>query len=294
MGQAFITRLEGGIMRKLITFLKWRIIFTRYLMKLINNDFKDLIFGQNVEPSSLVCSEIKKTGFFIKSPIAPELVSSINAMVKGRVSGDFVKKQGAPFVNLIKEGDIRPDNPVFQLAFSNSILDAAIDYFSGSPSLDSIQLLYSCSGGGEPRESQLWHKDYGDYKSLHAIIYLNDVLDEDSGPFVYIDKEASKKIKKYPVVRRINDNDFFQELKDGEVTFFYGKAGSFVLVDPAACYHHGSRGRKPRLALFVTFNTSTPYVKAQDFIIKNKESIIDCCLKLRPDLSKEFVGKMVG
>lgn len=277
-----------------LSFVKWRVLLIRYLMRTINNGVRVSLWGREYEPSTLVCSKIKAIGAVEMPPLAKE-ASLIKSFVQDRLPSGPVTTHGHPFINLLNAEDIHPDNPILQLAFSRLIFDAAIDYFGGELSLAGIQVLYSkADHKAELRESQLWHKDYSDSKSLHAIIYLNDVLDEDSGPFVFIDKETSKKIKKSPIVRRINDNDFFQELKSDEVTFFYGKAGSFVLVDPAACYHHGSRGRKPRLALFVTFNTSTPYVKAQDFIIKNKESIIDCCLKLRPDLSKEFVGKVVG
>ena len=37
------------------------------------------------------------------------------------------------------------------------------------------------------------------------------------------------------------DDDFSKELKGGQVRVFAGRAGDSIFVDPAACYHYGSR-----------------------------------------------------
>ena len=99
--------------------------------------------------------------------------------------------------------DIDADNPVVQPAFSPEILDVADDYFAGRLILDSIQVLYSWPTRGALRESQLWHKDYGDWKSFHWIAYLNDVNGPDDGPFSFIDKRDARRIAPSPFIRRI-------------------------------------------------------------------------------------------
>lgn len=283
-----ITKLHA-----VITFFKWRLIFTRYIMMLWNNNLSNVFLSKKTIPSSRICQEISKVGFCIMDPVDPSLVDEIVKKVSDRIPEGVINNNNAPFVNLIKNSDIVSDSPILKLAFSKEIFDNAIDYFSGNVTLDSIQVLYSCSGGGKPRESQLWHKDYGDSKSFHGIIYLNDVFDVESGPFSFIDKNQSKKITPFPVVRRIKDKDFYHELGVEESECFYGGPGSLLLVDPAVCYHHGSRGNKSRLAIFITFNSSSPYVKAQHFVSQNRSELISCAKKIRPDLSESFLNKVI-
>ena len=159
--------------------------------------------------------------------------------------------------------------------------------------LDSIQALYSWPTAGALRESQLWHKDYGDWKSFHWIAYLNDVNGPDDGPFSFIDKRDARRIAPSPFIRRIADDDFSRELKGGQVRVFAGRAGDSIFVDPAACYHCGSRCRNPRLAVFVTFNTSNPFVAPTAPIRENRQRIFEAARSLRPDLSDGYLRRLL-
>jgi len=246
------------------------------------------------KPSLKISTEILNNGYERIASINKSELKRIVDIFKPRIDDVKANKEGAPFVNLLKSEDISIENPVFKLAFSKEIFDVASDYFGGNFILDSIQVLYSWPNNGGLRESQKWHKDYGDNKSFHAVIYLNDVETTEDGPFVFVNKEESKSIKYSPLVRRINDEVFKRELDDGEIKYFYGKAGDVVLVDPAVCYHYGSRGSNSRMALFLTFNTSMPFVKPQELILQNGNKLLDVARQLRPDLSESFLDRVIS
>lgn len=246
-------------------------------------------------PSYLESTKIiNKTGYCSGPSIDSLLLKEIQDLYESRVSGVVPKPTGAPFKNIMIDEDVTIDNPIVRLAFSKEILDPAMDYFGGKILLESLQVLYSYPTEGKLRESQLWHKDFGDNKSFHAIMYLNDVQDLNHGPFVFINKSDSRKIGKSIFIRRINDERFRSELGDGEIRYFYGQAGDSVFVDPAKCYHYGSRCKKGRLAIFFTFNTSTPYVIMPSLIQRNKDKFFNIGKELRPDLSVDRLSSLLG
>lgn len=274
------------------TFLRWRVVLVRHLTRLMNKRIK--ISQSDYPKVNVDVNELNLNGYMPGKDLSNDTVQNILSLYKDKISKVVPKPLGHPFVNLISDEDITIDNPVIRLAFSNEILDFAIKYFDGEISLDSIQFLYSWPTSGELRDSQKWHYDYGDSKSFHAIIYLNDVINLANGPFTFVTKTDSKNIHWSPFIRRVEDDQFLKELGNGEIKYFYGQSGKTVFVDPACCYHYGSRCETPRLALFLTFNTSNPFVPPTDLIQRNRQKLIQIASELRPDLSKAFIGKMLG
>lgn len=252
------------------------------------------IFASTSKPKLQSSVDINSNGYSTGPTIDKDVLQSIMAIYGPRVKDVVVKPSGAPFANLMKNEDVNAENPIMKIAFSKEIFDAAVDYFGGKITLDSIQLLYSWPTEGDLRESQKWHKDFGDTKSFHAIIYVNDVLDIEHGPFVSVNRENSKRMKWSLFIRRISDAVMLQELKGGKVEYFYGKAGSTVFVDPAMCYHYGSRCKIPRYAIFVTFNSTTPFVAPLELVKHNSGKLLDVASKLRPDLKKDTLRKIIG
>jgi hypothetical protein len=274
------------------SFLRWRVVLVRYLTRIMNKKINIAISDYpNIDAD---ISELQVNGYMQGLELNKIQVNEILDLYNDKIKSVVPKVSGHPFVNLVTDEDITIDNPIVKLTFSKEILDPAIKYFNGEISLDSIQFLYSWPTSGEMRDSQKWHYDYGDSKSYHAIIYLNDVTDITYGPFTFINKFDSKKIKWSPFIRRVEDDQFKKELSNGEILFFYGNAGKSVIVDPACCYHYGSRCKTPRLALFLTFNTSNPFVPPIDLIQRNKLKLIDIGCELRPDLTKPFIAKLLG
>ena len=272
-------------------FVRWRLIALRYAGRLrgvfARNSFADM------PARTAAAQRLRETGYHEGPTIEPQRLERITAIYRPRTAGVAGREQGAPFENLFRGEDIAAENPVLQLAFSPAILDAADDYFAGRMTLDSIQVLYSWASQGSLRESQMWHRDYGDSKSFHWIAYLNDVTGPEDGPFAFVDKEDARRITRSPFIRRIADPAFARELGDGKVRQFLGRAGQSIFVDPAACYHSGSRCKNPRLAIFVTFNTDRPFVAPTPLVTENRRRIADAARQIRPDLSDPYLKRML-
>jgi hypothetical protein len=280
-----------SVLNNVAHFVRWRLVAVRYAGKLRGLSAGAL--GGAAPPRTAAVQRIDAQGFEPGPKLSPNELERITEIYRPRMSTAAHRDGGHPFVNLYSAEDIDPDNPVFRLAFSPQILDVADDYFAGRLILDSIQVLYSWPTQGALRESQMWHKDYGDTKSFHWIAYLNDVKGLDDGPFTFVDKQDTRRIGNSPFIRRIPDETFSRELGDGQLRHFLGSAGDSVYVDPAACYHNGSRCKNPRLAIFVTFNSSNPFVAPTPLVRENRQRIFDCARPLRPDLSDPYLRRLL-
>lgn len=275
----------------IVSFLRWRLVPVRYLTM-----FGALKWRRLLQPPPRIYTssvEIQLNGF-AKGPSMPsEWLSLAKDIYDPRGRQVVPKASGHPFVNLFNDEDIDANNPVFRYAFSEGVLDRAVDYFGQRVILDSIQVLYSYPTEGALRESQYWHLDYGDSKSFHCVAYLNDVLASEDGPFVFVNKSTTDKIGRSLIVRRIHDQQFNQELNGGEIETFFAKAGGSVLVDPSACYHYGSRCKIPRLAIFVTFSTWFPFAQPTPLVTQNRQKILAAAQHVRPDLSVPFLRALL-
>ena len=280
-----------NIFYKLGHTIRWGFVPTRYLTLLCSLKF-DRIFAHSKQIFSKT-SNINQFGFCNGPIMNNETLNSIKSIYLPRSAIAVQQNKKIPFVNLLTEDDLHAENPVFKLAFSDDVLLPATDYFRGKLSLDSIQVLHSFEIGEKLKESQLWHLDYGDRKSFHYIAYLNNVSTPDDGPFVFIDKKSSQKIGRSVFVRRVPDIEVDEKIGNDRVIKFYGNAGSSVFVDPAKCYHFGSRCRNIRLAIFITFNSWFPFSKPADMITKNTEKLIQEVIKLRPELNHDFIKSLL-
>jgi len=289
-GLSIFKKFERKIMislRKIASFIRWRLVPVRYATLLTGARWNKLFVPPPYR--NKITAEINVKGFASGPDVPTDLLLQAVEVYKPRTKAVVAKLNGHPFVNLFYEEDIDPQNPIFRFAFSKDVLDVAADYFGGRLILDSIQVLYSYPTDGPLRESQYWHLDYGDRKSFHCVSYLNDVLTPEEGPFVYVDKPATKKVGRSMIVRRISDQQFGIELKEDSIKSFYGKAGSSVMIDPSACYHYGSRCKTPRLAVFVTFSSWFPFAQPMPLIVQNRQKLLMAASTVRPDLSESFL-----
>lgn len=231
--------------------LRYRIIAVRYFGKLTRALRKPatlLPTGRSAETKQ--ARSVQSIGFAEGPAMDPTLLEEIVEKYAPRAEQVVPRDRGHPFQNLWAAEDIDAGDPVFRWALSDAVLPIVDDFFGGRFMFETIQVLYSYPTQGLLRESQKWHKDYGDSRSLHLISYLNDLEDKEGGPFVFVDRATTKQVSASPIIRRIEDDQFAQETAGAQVHEFYGKAGSTLVVDPANCYHYGSRCERPRLALF--------------------------------------------
>jgi hypothetical protein len=270
------------------SFLRWQIVPVRMAGK---------VAGSHAPASApaarmAITDEIERHGHAEGPTMDRDIACSIARTFEQRAKSVVPRAGGHPFRNLLQADDLDAGGPILQHAFSPAILDIAHDYFGGRFILDSLQLLYSWPTDGLDA-SQYWHRDFGDSRSLHSITYITDVPDESAGAFTFVNKEHSKRIRRSPFIRRIVDEQFAHELAGGEIQRFFGQAGESVLVDPAACYHFGSRCKVPRLALFVTFNSDRPYVAADPLVRDNRAALLEAAKSIRPDLSHAYLARLL-
>jgi len=280
-----------SVLHNVASFFRWRVIALRYAGKLRSLPARRVFGGAG--PRTAAAQRIVRDGHDPGPMLGARELEDMVGIYGPRTRGVVRREDGHPFVNIFSATDIEMANPVVRRAFSPEVLDVADDYFGGRLVLDSIQVLYSWPTQGALRESQLWHKDYGDTKSFHWIAYLNDVNGPDDGPFSFIDKHDARRISPSLFIRRISDEALLRELGGGRVRVFLGRAGDSIFVDPAACYHSGSRCRNPRLAVFVTFNTSNPFVAPTDPVRENRQRLFEVARSLRPDLSDSYLGRLL-
>lgn len=278
--------------REIATFVKWRLTPVRYIGRL--RYLRPHHLTAAPKPQTDIAKTVDETGYASGPVLSGERLSEMQALFEPRKPEQAPDGLKAPFVNLSREEDFRPDSPLAKLAFSEEVLDVALDYFGGRVRLDSLQVLYSFPSDGPLKESQKWHLDYGDSRSLHCVMYLNDVLDDDGGAFAFIDKKASKQVGRGLTIRRMGDEEIREESDNADWHVVYGRAGTSVWIDPAACYHHGSRCKRPRTAIFATFNSDSPFVAPVPLVSQHAKLLAETGKTLRPDLDPAIFDRLLG
>ena len=280
-----------SLIRKIYGLIKNRLVLIRYFNKLLNLKWSKLFKESH---SNLTISQKLYEKGYAKGPsLDPLSLNQIQNIYVPMVEELKPNKHGAPLINLFNLKEIHVTDPVFRFAFSKEVLDVAMDYYGGKVILDSISVFYSYPSDNDLVASQYWHLDYGDKKSLHLMSYLNNVSALKDGPFVFLDKQQSAEIGRFNTVRRFSDKKIFKVKGDEEIIPFYGTAGNSLFVDPAACYHYGSRCKVSRLAIFITFNSWFPFIQPQPEITENALKIKKVAKLVRPDLSELFLDNLL-
>lgn len=279
-------------LRSIGSFLKWRLVPVRYLGR-VRYLKPDNLFA-SYAPTTPAGIAIERDGYVTGPTASPDLLKRLQDRFLPRAPTGSGKDVKAPFTNLSRAEDFDADSPLMQLAFSPEVLDVALDYYGRHCRLDKLQVLYSyATTDGALKESQMWHLDYTDSRSLHCVMYLTDVLRDEDGPFVFVDKQESRRISRGPIIRRIDDAQLRKELGDGTIRTVYGKAGESIIMDPAACYHYGSRCRNPRVAVFATFGSDKPFNAPLPLMKNNAGRILAAAKTLRPDLSPSVLERLL-
>jgi hypothetical protein len=194
------------------------------------------------------------------SPSKLAKVLELTQELTGRLDPSSQAQAGKNYwQKLVKNDELSTSHPLVEVCLDDSLLKVISAYFGEAPCLGSVELLASF-GTDNPAwiESQLWHRDYADSKTVKLFIYLTDVQSEADGPFAFYPLEKSRYVREGLFPSRVADNkmpDFGLSAQDRVAIL--GQRGSSFLIDTANCYHHGSRLEKGhlRLAYVATFIT---------------------------------------
>ncbi|MEM7689141.1 MAG: hypothetical protein AAF291_08975 [Pseudomonadota bacterium] len=288
--------MASAVLRDTFGFLRWRLIPVRKLGKLKNRLSGVRAPGVHEESAGMNAarlSELHHQGWTTAPSPDPETLRAIAEIYTARADDVVPTDYGHPFENVVRPEDFNADNPLFQLAFSDAILGPANAYFGGDFSMASIQVLRSFPTDGPLRESQKWHRDFGDATSLHFVMYLSDVCEPEHGPFAFIDKPTSRRVRRSPIIRRLSDDQIAGEIGSEDYETFYGGPGDAIFIDPAVCYHFGSRCKVPRTAVFITFNTHVPYTPMMEPLNRHRAQAAAEAKKIRPDLPGDYIDRVL-
>ena len=283
-------------MREALGFLRWRLIALRQYGKLKNTLAWRRAPGLTQDSALMdkgALAQLRSEGWTRAPSLDAQTLQAIRDLYIARADDVVPTDTGHPFENVVRPEDFNAENPLFRFAFSDAILGAANAYFDGAFSIASIQVLRSFPTSGDLRESQKWHRDFGDAKSLHFVMYLSEVSAPEHGPFAFLDKRVSKRVRRSPFIRRLTDDQIAQEVGTHQFERFYGQPGDAIFVDPAVCYHFGSRCRVPRTAVFITFNTHQPYTPMMEPLGRHRHTAAVAAKEARPDLSPDYIDRVL-
>ncbi len=269
-------------LRKMASFIRWRVVAVRYVTRLGGMNFSRLF---TPPPYRTLASEELAANGHCAGPLCLGMscasaadLSAQNARRKADLGRLFLRQPLQRARYRCRQSGV-------------SLCDvAAVLTSRWTTSTDNrLSTASRCSIHGQqrvrPLESQLWHKDYGDSKSLHCVGYLNDVS-ECRGRSLRVRGQGG-----YPPHRAFDLRPphrrfaIHEGTRSGRVREFLGKAGESIWVDPAVCYHFGSRCRNARLAVFVTFNSRFPFARPTALVRQNAPTLFEAARQVRPDLT---------
>ena len=153
------------------------------------------------------------------------------------------RRQVRSFFNLLTgEKDLTSDGILVRFALQPNALAIATAYLGEVPFLSSVQIIESVySGKDQWEESQLWHRDHEDSRTVKLWVYLSDVTEVESGPFTYLPAPFSGRVKDHFFQGRIDDQRMATFGVVQEAKAVRGPRLTSFYIDSSRCYHLGSR-----------------------------------------------------
>lgn len=167
-----------------------------------------------------------------------------------------------------------PESVFARLALHPQILRIANEYFGMYTQIRYYNIWHTVITRGEPRESQLWHKDREDHLILKLFVYLSDI-DDGAGPFTYApgthykgSTRARPQTFNENGVERWRDEEMAKIVPASQWIKATGPIGTFAFADTRGCHKGGLARDKDRL-IYVCLFTS-PTSQAPELFIRPK------------------------
>ena len=167
-------------------------------------------------------------------------------------------------------------HPLVNFALQEEILQIVSAYLGEPAFLEYAILTYSEHTPPPFKVSQLWHVDRDHRRMVKLFVYLTDVNDLTSGPFTFLEKGKSEKVRGGFVKRHLNDETMNLFINSDEIIQMFGSKGSTFLVDTSRCYHMGSRVQQGASRLMYTAS----YTGRPSIYPTAKHAVVDVDTKL--------------
>jgi len=209
-------------------------------------------------------ADLKSTGYAdAGEELDPKLLAELDQTATGRLTNGYKgTKIRSFFTKYTDDQDLNSDSIFVRFALQPSVQKLVCSYFGNTvPYLGEVAVIQSHSNGNDQwTDSQLWHLDFSDSRTVLLWVYLTDVNTDEQGPFAYLPVEASRKVKNSFFPKRVPDDVVESAGLSKDVRKVYGPRLKSFYVDTARCYHLGSRlrGDQTRLVYLATFITHKP------------------------------------
>ncbi len=94
--------------------------------------------------------------------------------------------------------------------------------------------------------TRLWHVDSEDIDVIRVMIYMNDVLDDESGPFEYVPRHSSPSYRDFPGREVITDEEMRRVVPEWRWRRAKGPRGTVLFCAVAKIFHHGKVPKNAR------------------------------------------------
>ena len=182
-----------------------------------------------------------------------------------------------PLVNLSGLNDI---------VFDDRLIKIATKYFGCMPGFGSIAVRKSFVGPTPPDSNQRFHRDYNSLvKMMKFAIYLNDV-DEDGGPFTYVEGSNKKLFNDWWKFHYMNDEDIESVYGSDSIKYLPANFGDLLMANTKG-FHKGQKPvARERIAMHFTYLIH-PEMEGYDKVPKEKRfQISEDYYKSMPDWKK--------
>ncbi len=238
-----------------------------------------------------LCTRFGRDGMvFLDELIDIDLVAELAdaAMIK-LARGDSALAEAPPGVSRkdfwrrllddeLVEGRLRADSVFARFALQPRLLSFVARSMGGLPQLDYVLLTHSIPTDAPLAQSQLWHRDHDDTRTIKVFVYLTPVESEGDGPFTLIPGPCSDRMG-HTLRSHMSDEAVFRRLEKTSVKTLQAPRLACFAVETSRCLHMGSRvSPGHRRLLYTATYTSFPNLLGRDprgFILAGDESALN-------------------
>ena len=176
------------------------------------------------------------------------------------------------------EGRLPAESPHARFALQPRVLAFLTQAMGGLPQLDYVLLTLSLPSNTPLAQSQLWHRDHDDTRTIKVFAYLTDVTSDDDGPFTFVPGPMSDKIG-FTLHSHLPDDEAFRRIPRSAAQSMIAPALSVFAVETSRCLHMGSRvAPDHRRLLYTATYTTFPKLDGtppQGFVLNGSENSVE-------------------
>lgn len=154
------------------------------------------------------------------------------------------------------DGRLPAASPFARFAVQPRLIGFLAECMGTLPQLDYVLLTLSQPTGAPLAQSQLWHRDYDDTRTIKIFVYLTDVTDDRDGPFTFLPAPDSQRVG-YTLHSHLPDEKVFRRVSSDRKRIVLAPAMSVFAVETSRCLHMGSRVAEGHRRLLYTATYTT-------------------------------------